>query len=90
MPNHRAPNPSNNAASNIVHVSEMALISGLTDRTDPVPKIAYRVSDAILASGLGRSSLYLAIKSGALPVKKCGRRTLILHEDLVNFLKALP
>lgn len=90
MPNHRAPNPSNNVAANIARVSEMALNSGLTDRTDPVPKIAYRVSDATLATGLGRSSIYLAIKSGALRVKKCGRRTLILHDDLVEFLRHLP
>jgi hypothetical protein len=87
MPKHNVPN---NVAAKIAHVSEVARYSGLIDRTDPVPTIAYRVSDATRATGLSRSSIYLAIKSGALRVKKCGRRTLILHEDLVKFLKALP
>jgi len=53
-------------------------------------KIAYRVSEATAVTGLSRSSLYIAIQSGTLRVKKCGRRTLILQEDLVDFLQHLP
>jgi Helix-turn-helix domain len=57
--------------------------------TGSPPKLAYSVAEAAYMSGLSRSSLYLAIRSGALEVKKCGRRTLVLHERLVDFLRAL-
>jgi hypothetical protein len=57
--------------------------------TGSLPKLAHSVADAAYMSGLSRSSLYLAIRSGALPAKKCGRRTLILHESLLAFLRAL-
>jgi len=53
-------------------------------------KIAYTVAEAVFVSGLSRSSLYISIGKGALRTKKCGRRTVILHEDLVNFLQTLP
>jgi excisionase family DNA binding protein len=53
-------------------------------------KIAYSVAEAAFACGVNRSSLYLFIQSGALKTRKCGRRTLILHDDLVEFIKALP
>jgi hypothetical protein len=63
----------------------------VTDQiTDGVAKIAYRVSEAVVASGLSRSLLYENMKNGTLRSKKCGRRTLILHDDLVDFLKRLP
>jgi excisionase family DNA binding protein len=55
-----------------------------------LPRLAYRVPEAARAVGLSRSSLYLWIKKGAIPVKKCGARTLILHDDLVDFIKSLP
>jgi excisionase family DNA binding protein len=48
------------------------------------------VAEAAFACGVSRSSLYLFIQSGALKTRKCGRRTLILHDDLVEFIKALP
>jgi hypothetical protein len=56
----------------------------------PLPKIAYRVPEAAFASGLSRSSLYLCMKRGDLSYKKCGNRTLILHDDLVAFIQSLP
>jgi excisionase family DNA binding protein len=39
---------------------------------------------------VGRTHLYSQIKSGALPARKIGRRTLILHEDVQAFLRNLP
>jgi Helix-turn-helix domain len=64
------------------------------DRSEPPPgplaKIAYRVPEAALTSGLSRSSLYIWMKRGDLQYKKCGNRTLILHDDLVAFMKSLP
>jgi hypothetical protein len=43
-----------------------------------------------VATGLGRSSLYAAIKSGQLAARKAGRRTIVLRADLDDFLRSLP
>jgi excisionase family DNA binding protein len=53
-------------------------------------RLAYGLSEACQLLGLGRTTLYAAIKSGELKARKVRRRTLILHDDLIAFLKALP
>ena len=40
--------------------------------------------------GIGRSTLYCIIKAGRLPVRKLGKRTLIMREDLDHFVETLP
>jgi excisionase family DNA binding protein len=57
---------------------------------EPLPVRAYRIADACKVAGLGRTTIYAALKSGALPARKCGRRTLILAADLESFLDNLP
>lgn len=52
--------------------------------------IAHTVKDACDLTGLGRSTIYEAIKAGRLKPRKCGNRTLILHEDLKRFIESLP
>jgi excisionase family DNA binding protein len=52
--------------------------------------LAYSIDEACKTTKLGRTSLYAAIKTGALKARKIRRRTLILHDDLIAFLKALP
>ena len=52
--------------------------------------IAYTVAEACRVSGIGRTSLYQAIKNGKLKALKRGRRTLILAEDLISGLKSQP
>jgi excisionase family DNA binding protein len=52
--------------------------------------LAYGVTAACRISGLGRTTIYAALKSGALSARKCGRRTLILADDLEAFLRKLP
>ena len=56
------------------------------DNLPPSDKLAYRVQEAVQASGLGRSFLYEEIKTGALASFKAGGRRLILRTDLVAFL----
>ena len=51
-------------------------------------KIAYRIDEAVKASGLGRTFLYERIASGELKSIKVGGRRLILRNDLVAFLQA--
>jgi hypothetical protein len=57
---------------------------------DPRPKLAHTIPEAVLASGLSRSMLYLAISRGTLHARKCGARTLILDTELRRFLRNLP
>jgi hypothetical protein len=53
-------------------------------------KVAFTIKEAVRASGLSRSLLYVAISRGALQARKCGARTLILDSDLRRFLRHLP
>jgi excisionase family DNA binding protein len=53
-------------------------------------KSALRIDEVCIETGLGRTSVYAAIKKGLLRACKYGRSTIILREDLERFLKALP
>ena len=48
------------------------------------------IVNAALKAGVGRSTIYGAVNSGALRARKLGRRTLILDADLQSWLAALP
>jgi excisionase family DNA binding protein len=52
--------------------------------------LAYSIGEVCRVLGIGKSSLYKSIKSGELPAKKRGHRTLILADDLRAFLQRLP
>ena len=52
--------------------------------------LALQIPDAVKLSGIGRSSIYEAIRDGRLPIRKAGRRTLILADDLRRFVSTLP
>jgi excisionase family DNA binding protein len=52
--------------------------------------IAVTIPDAVRASGLSRSSIYEALKSGSLTARKAGLRTLIPYADLQAYIAALP
>ena len=53
-------------------------------------KRAHSVNNAAAIIGAGRDGVYEAIRSGRLRARKFGRRTLILDEDLIEFLRSLP
>jgi hypothetical protein len=51
---------------------------------------AYRIPDVCAITGLGRTSVYAAIASGALVARKWNRCTIVLADDLAAFLAKLP
>ena len=53
-------------------------------------KLAYSIREAVEAGGGSRSTVYEAIKSGALKARKRGRSTVILAADLARYLESLP
>lgn len=46
--------------------------------------------EAILFSGMSRTSIYEALKRGDLTARKAGRRTLLSFRDLEAYLAGLP
>jgi excisionase family DNA binding protein len=52
--------------------------------------IALSIVEACARSGVGRTTIYEMIKTGRLLARKCGRRTLILADDLQRCLEELP
>jgi excisionase family DNA binding protein len=53
-------------------------------------QLALTVADACAIARTGRTVLYEAIKSGALPAYKRGRRTLLRPTDLRHWIDQLP
>ena len=51
---------------------------------------ALSIAQTAVILGIGRSTLYGIIKQGLLPVRKLGKRSLIMREDLDRFIAALP
>jgi excisionase family DNA binding protein len=62
----------------------------MTDNVSALQRVALSVPDACKVSGVGRTKLFEAIRSGKLVARKNGKRTLILHQDLLKFLEDLP
>jgi hypothetical protein len=58
--------------------------------TDQSPRIAHSIEDVQRLSSIGRTNIFLAIKTGRLRARKFGRRTVVLDEDLRAFLAGLP
>ena len=40
--------------------------------------------------GIGRSSIYILFRDGKLTPRKCGKRTLVLVEELRRYVDSLP
>jgi excisionase family DNA binding protein len=51
---------------------------------------ALSIPQACAMAGIGRTKIYEAIAEGSLKARKCGKRTLVLRDDLREFLASLP
>ena len=52
--------------------------------------LAHSVTEAAKIAGVGRSFLYEEIRTGRLVARKARGRRLILHADLLDYLRELP
>ena len=53
-------------------------------------RLAYTVEEALTLLSIGRNKFYAEAKAGRLKLRKSGRRTLVLAEDLRDYISALP
>jgi excisionase family DNA binding protein len=51
---------------------------------------ALSVKEACKYISLGRTSFYKLVKSGQIPARKCGRRTIVLLSEFEQAIKSLP
>jgi excisionase family DNA binding protein len=57
---------------------------------DVADQRALSVKETCEYISLGRTSFYKLVKSGQIPARKCGRRTIVLQSELEQALKSLP
>ena len=67
-----------------------AVVDSGVGEGEPLSVHAYRIADVCKVTGLGRTSIYAAIKSGDLVARKWNRCTIVLGDDLATFLNNLP
>lgn len=65
-------------------------IQNVADESSPHSHLALGIDDVCCACGLGRTTVFAAIKAGDLVARKYGRRTIVLSGDLAAFLRGLP
>lgn len=53
-------------------------------------KLSYTIAEAVEVTGLSDDTLYRRHAAGEISMRKAGRRTLILREDLERLIESLP
>jgi excisionase family DNA binding protein len=56
----------------------------------PLQREALSIAEVSAVAGIGRTKIYQAIADGSLKARKYGRRTLVLRNELRDFLTSLP
>ena len=56
---------------------------------DELDRAAYSISDTLRLLSLSRTTLYELAKSGQIRIRKVGRKSLVLREDIAGFLDKL-
>ncbi len=62
----------------------------MPQNTTETGRRAHSIAETCALTGLGRDTVYSAIRDGHLVARKLGRRTLITDDDLRKFLAGLP
>ena len=62
----------------------------MPQNTTETGRRAHTIAETCALTGLGRDTVYTAIRDGHLIARKLGRRTLITDDDLRQFLAGLP
>jgi excisionase family DNA binding protein len=52
--------------------------------------IGLSVDEACELCSLGRTTFYKYLKLGKIPARKCGARTIVVLDELVQAIKSLP
>jgi len=53
-------------------------------------KLSATIPETMAITGLGRSSIYKLFKEKKLTPRKVGKRTLILTDEIEQFIRSLP
>jgi hypothetical protein len=53
-------------------------------------QFAYSIEETARIASVGRTALYAEIKAGRLKARKAGRRTVLLADDIRQWLVSLP
>ena len=53
-------------------------------------KYCLTVAQSVEFSGIGRTTFYELIKQGHIVPRKVGKRTLVIRDELIEFLNNLP
>jgi excisionase family DNA binding protein len=62
----------------------------MTTQSQTTDRAAFSIAETCARTGIGRDTIYGAIRAGTLVARKLGRRTLITEGDLRRFLENLP
>jgi excisionase family DNA binding protein len=53
-------------------------------------QLAYSVEDFADVLAIGRTKAWQLVRKGDIPVRRIGRRTVILREDIIKYVESLP
>jgi excisionase family DNA binding protein len=67
-----------------------AILHDFTHGDSMAEKLTYTIAEVCSAGNFGRTTAYAAIRAGSLRAVKVGRRTIVLANDLNDFLQNLP
>jgi|HubBroStandDraft_5_1064220.scaffolds.fasta_scaffold110325_2 excisionase family DNA binding protein len=63
---------------------------GQSQAKQPPARLGYSIEEFAELTGVSRSSVYKALRSGCLTARKIGKRTIISAEDAEKYLHRLP
>jgi len=72
------------------HLDGPSRTTNMPQNTTETGRRAHSIAETCALTGLGRDTVYTAIRDGRLVARKLGRRTIIIDDDLRQFLAGLP